>query len=212
MNGAMSCFAPSMPTRYSSFSGNLESKSRKVLLTGSGALEDVQAAASVDQIEQSTPIAANVVAAHALFTLRSGRQEGRHLARSVRIGDVDEPKAVGEPRHGDLGAGDFLARLMAAGERRLRGAVHARYLEAREGYRTRLVGDVHQPEKSRRTRHELGDVLVADHHHAAALDREWNRQRRVGRMRERRAPVEPGDQSAMAHLLDVEHDAPAVPA
>src|SRR5262245_36703149 len=41
----------------------------------SGALEDVQASTSVDQVEQATPITAHIVAAHSLFPLGRGRQE-----------------------------------------------------------------------------------------------------------------------------------------
>src|SRR5262245_33550462 len=56
----------------------------------SGALEDMQASAPVDQIEQSTLITADVVAADSLLPLRRAREEGRHFSGSVRIGDVDD--------------------------------------------------------------------------------------------------------------------------
>src|SRR5262245_20294129 len=100
---------------------------------------------------------------------------------------------------------------MAAGKRRLRGTVHAWYLETRERHRTCLVGDVDYPEEGRRTRHELGDVLVTADHHAATVYWKRDRQRRVGRVCERRAPVEPRKQPGPAHVLDVEDHEPAVP-
>ena len=67
----------------------------------------------------------------------------------VRVGDVHDAEAVGEPCHGDLGSGHSLAGLMAAGELRLGAAVDPRDLEARERGGAPLVGDVHDPEERR---------------------------------------------------------------
>src|SRR5215472_6065620 len=85
----------------------------------SGALEDMEPATAVDQVEEAARVPADVVAGNALFAVGDGRHERSHLPRRVRLGDVDDTKPVREPRHRDLGAGDFLARLMAARERRL---------------------------------------------------------------------------------------------
>ena len=52
--------------------------------------------------------------------------------RGVRLGDVDDAQPVGEPGDRDLGAGHFLARLVAAGRVRLLFGRDAFDLEARE--------------------------------------------------------------------------------
>src|SRR3989475_7187548 len=54
-----------------------------------------------------------------------------------------------EPGDGDLRAPHLFARLVAAGELRLRRAVHAVDLEAGERDGPRLVGDVDEPEERR---------------------------------------------------------------
>ena len=84
-------------------------------------------------------------------------------------------------------------------------------LEGGDGHRVALVGDVHQPQEGRRPRRGLGHVLVGDQHDAAAVERERQRQRGVGRRDVGRAPVEPGDEARLAHVLDVEDHEAAVP-
>src|SRR5262245_64433118 len=54
----------------------------------SGALQDVQAAAPVDQIDQAVLVEADVVALHPLGPWRNIGHERRHFFRRVWIGDV----------------------------------------------------------------------------------------------------------------------------
>src|SRR3989442_1303485 len=112
----------------------------------SHALEDVQPAPAVDEIEEPAVVHAHVVAGNARRALGHRRQKVPDLARRVRVGDVHDAQAAREPGHGNLGAGDRFARLMAARELGLRRAVGV-YLEAREGHGLALVGDVHEPEE-----------------------------------------------------------------
>ncbi len=62
------------------------------------------------------------------------------LLRRERIGDIDEPQALGEPGERDHRAGKALGRLVAAAHRRLRAAVlvEARHLEGRDRHRQLL--------------------------------------------------------------------------
>src|SRR2546425_8129865 len=113
---------------------------------GSDALEDVEPAPPVDQVDQAARIDAHVVAAHALLTLGDRRNERRDFARGVRVRDVDDPEPVREPGDGDLRAPHLFARLVTAGELRLPRAVHADDLEAGERDGPRLVGDIDEPE------------------------------------------------------------------
>ena len=138
-------------------------------------------------------------------------QEVGDLARRVGIGDVHDAEPVGEPGHWDLRARHPLAGLVAAGELGLRVAVHPRNLEGGDGYRMALVGDVHQPEERRRAGRGLGHVFVGGQHDPAAVERERQRQRGVGGRDVGRAPVEPGDEARLAHVLDVEDHEAAVP-
>src|SRR5215831_17762973 len=50
------------------------------------ALEDVDAAAAIDQVHEATRIERDVVAADALLAARNRGQERRDLARGVRVG------------------------------------------------------------------------------------------------------------------------------
>ena len=74
---------------------------------------NVQATHTIKQIEQATVIHRDVVALHAVQTLRNIGHEVRHFLHRVRIGHVDNAQTVGKPRHRDLGAGHFFAGLMA---------------------------------------------------------------------------------------------------
>src|SRR5712691_11196010 len=131
----------------------------------SAPLDDVQAAGAVDQVHEAAAVVADVVAAGAGGAVRNRRDEAGDLARSVRLADVHDPEAVGEPGHRDLGPAHFLGRLVAAGELGLRRAVDAVDLEARERRWPRLVGDVHEPEERRRgVLGEAQHVLVRDQH------------------------------------------------
>ena len=94
------------------------------------------------------------------MSLRRRGEEVRDLSRRMRIGDVHDAQAVGEPRHRNVRSRHALARLVATGEVRLGLAVDARDLEAREGNRPPLVRDVHEPQERRRAGLELGHVLV----------------------------------------------------
>src|SRR5215470_11800766 len=62
-----------------------ESGRRPASLYGSRALEDVEAAAAVDQVEEPAPVHADVVAGDPLRANGNGRQERGDLPRSVRL-------------------------------------------------------------------------------------------------------------------------------
>src|SRR5258705_13242873 len=88
-------------------------------LSSTDALEYVQAAHAVEEIDQSAIVHGDVVALHAVGPRRHVRHVMRHLPQRVRARDVDDAQSVREPGDRDLGAGHFLARLVAAGHARL---------------------------------------------------------------------------------------------
>src|SRR5262249_38939286 len=82
----------------------------------SDALDDVKPACPIDEVHEPPAVVADVVAADAVRPLRHRREERRHLAWCVRVGDVHHPESVGEPGYRDLRPSHFLARLVTAGE------------------------------------------------------------------------------------------------
>src|SRR2546426_90032 len=99
--------------------------------------------------------------------------------------------AVSEPGRRDLGAAHFFGGLVATGELGLRRAVDPLDLKAGERCGSGLVGDVDEPEERRRgVLGETQDVFVGDQHDLTSHEREGDGQRRVGRPREGRTPVE----------------------
>src|SRR6185503_13977132 len=128
------------------------------------AFQDVQAAHAVEQVNQPAFVDGNVVALHALGSLRDVRHEISHLPHCMRAGHVDDPQPPCEPRDRDLGPGDEALRgLVAAGHVRLRLVGHFLDLVGRDHLRVAFVGDIHHPQESRgmrRTAFEPAHVLV----------------------------------------------------
>src|SRR6202043_2356108 len=75
-------------------------------------LENVQAARAVDQVDQAAVVEVYVISLHRPCARRNVRHERGDLARRMRVGDIDDAKAMREPGNWDLGAADLLAELM----------------------------------------------------------------------------------------------------
>src|SRR5580700_4431747 len=179
------------------------------------ALEDRQASVAIDQVDQTSMVNVDVVAADALGARRHVRHPPGGLLHRQGIGDIDHPEPVGEPGGGNLVADDGFDGLMA---RRHQGRLDPgqfRQLETADRYRTGLVGDVHHPKRRRQLWREFGiqglHMLVCDQHPAMAGDRNIDRDQAVRGPAERRTPVEVSDQLRLGHVADVEDDAAAVP-
>src|SRR5579864_2073762 len=72
------------------------------------ALENLQPAHAIDQEDQAAIIHEDVVALAALGARCGIGQVVPHLARRMRMRDVDDPQALREPREGHFGALDLL--------------------------------------------------------------------------------------------------------
>src|ERR1700730_19319409 len=107
--------------------------------------QKIEAGVTVDHVDQSARIERHVVA------LRSGparyglRDEIAHLARALRIGNVDDAQSAGEPDGMDERAGHVLAELVRAEARAARaakGRVELADLELPERLDVGDIGDV----------------------------------------------------------------------
>src|SRR6202045_2127663 len=109
----------------------------------------------------------------------------------MRVGDIDDAKTMRKPGDRNLGAGDFLAKLMHAGVIELRRTVLLRHLETGKWDRLTFVWDIDDPEKGRRGHFEPYHVLVRDQHDPSSAHWKRNEQSRVSGPGKRWAPIEP---------------------
>src|ERR1019366_967539 len=113
--------------------------------TGSNALEDVQPVHAIEQVDQAPVVDRYVVALDARYAAGGRRLVPGDFPRRVGIGEIDDAQSVRKPGDGDFGAGDFFARLVAAGERGARRAVLGFDLKAAERHWMFFVSDVDHP-------------------------------------------------------------------
>src|SRR6516162_2138744 len=110
----------------------------------------MQAAGTVDQIDETAVVEAHIVTLHSRCARRDIRHEGGDLARRVRVRDVDDAQAMSEPGDRNLSAADLLTELMHARVVLLGRTVLLGDLEAGKRDRLRLIRDVDNPEEGGR--------------------------------------------------------------
>src|ERR1700730_2915370 len=116
-----------------------------------------------------------------------------------------------EPGQLNFSAAFLLAELLHAGIVGLRRSVLFCHLETGERNRSRFIGYVDDPQESWRRHFQSDHILVGDQHDAPSAHRKWYRQCRMRRPRKGRAPVQPGDELRLRHVVDAEDNEPAVP-
>src|SRR5215207_4300700 len=151
----------------------------------------MQAALAIDQVEQPAVVDGHVVALNAVGAFRYVRHEMPDFTRGARIADVDETEAGSKPGDGNFRAGQLFAGLMAGREGRVRPILKTGDPKTCERHRPRFVGDIDEPQASRRRSIGSVDVLIGDNHDTSTVDFERQRDSRMGWATEGRAPVEP---------------------
>src|SRR3954469_15196634 len=146
---------------------------------------------AIGHIDEATLVHGHVIRGRPLAVRRRIGLVKTDLARTERIGKIDDAQPLREPREWNDRSGEHLGGLVAAGHRRLRRtiAIETGHVERGDRHRLALVRYVVDPGKRRWRGTELRHILIGHDHDAAALQRFGDRQASVRRMRMGRAAV-----------------------
>src|SRR5262245_37622803 len=185
--------------------------------------QNVESDVAVDHVDQTIFVERDVVALRRGPARRGLRDEMADLARTFRIGDVDDAQAAAEPDGIDDGARHALAELVraeAGAARAAEGRIELAHLELSERLDGAEVADIEGQKARMRapaprlllTRAQRLIFLVDRNRDAAAADAARNRHHGVRRLRKQRMVVARAGSFRPRQISDVDDPKAAVPA